>query len=128
VAFIANARAAWPMRRITAVALLAPVMFALSVAASGGWARAAAPLWTALVALGTLACATTLATYLPRPGNGLRLDFGCTPCASVAAVSALASLAVLTSSPHDVPTAILALGIAAFGLRQRLTNPSTCAA
>src|ERR1035437_3436698 len=109
VAFIANARAAWPMRRITAVALLAPVMFALSVAASGGWARAAAPLWTALVALGTLA-------------------FGCTPCASVAAVSALASLAVLTSSPHDVPTAILALGIAAFGLRQRLTNPITCAA
>lgn len=124
----ANAQAAWPLRRLMAVAVLAPVLLVLLVAATGGWALATSPGWTALVALVALASATTLATYLPRPGTGLRLDFGCTPCAAVAAVSVVASLVVLRSAPHEVPTAILALGVAAFGLRQRLTNPSTCPA
>ena len=39
----------------------------------------------------------------------------------------LVVVAVLSSTPHDVPTAILALGVAAFGVRQRLTDPSACA-
>jgi hypothetical protein len=116
------------MRRIMAIAVLAPVLLALSVAVCGGWAPITSGGWAALVALVALAWAATLATYLPTPGTGLRLDFGCTPCTAVAAVSVLASLAVLSSAPHDVPTAILALGVAAFGLRQRLTNPRTCAA
>jgi hypothetical protein len=111
-----------------AVAVLGPVLFVLMVAAGGGWTLATSPGWTALVAGVALACATTLATYLPRPGIGLRLDFGCTPCAAVAAVTVLASFGLLSSAPHDVPTAILALGVAAFGLVQRLTNPSTCPA
>jgi len=35
---------------------------------------------------------------------------------------------VLSSAPHDVSTAVLALGISVFGLVQRLNNPSTCPA
>jgi len=124
----ANALAAWPLRRRMAVALTAPVLFGLMVAASGGWAPTSSPGWTALVAGAALACATTLATYLPRPGTGLRPDLGCTPCAVVAAVTVLASFGLLSSAPHDVSTAVLALGVSAFGLVQRLNNPSTCPA
>lgn len=122
-----NAQAAWPLRRRVVVAVLAPVEFLLIGAASGGWAIGTSPGWTALVALIAVACATTLATYVPLPGTGLRLDLGCSPCAAVAGVSVLVSFGVLGSAPHEVPTAILALGVAVFGLRQRLTNPSSCA-
>ena len=124
----ANALAAWPVRRRMAVGLLAPVLLVLMVATSGGWAPATSPMWTARVAGVALACATTLATYLPRPGTGLKPDLGCTPCAAVAAVTVLASFGLLNSAPHDVSTAVLALGVSAFGLVQRLNNPSTCPA
>ena len=111
-----------------AVGLIAPVLLVLMVGTSGGWALATSPGWTALVAGVALAGATTLATYLPRPGTGLRLDLGCTPCAAVAAVTVLASFGLLSSAPHDVSTAVLALGVSAFGLVPRLNNPSTCPA
>jgi hypothetical protein len=124
----ANALTAWPLRKRMAVALIAPVLFMLMVATSGGWAPATSPGWTAVVAIVAFASATTLATYLPRPGTGLRPDLGCTPCAAVAAVTVLASFGLVNSAPHDVSTAVLALGVSAFGLVQRLNNPSTCPA
>ena len=123
-----HALAAWPLRMRVAVGLITPMIFALMVAVSGGWAPATSPGWTAIVALVAIACATTLATYLPRPGAGLRPDLGCTPCAAVAAVTVLASFGLLSSAPHDVSTAVLALGVSGFGLVQRLNNPSTCPA
>ncbi|MGV8967573.1 MAG: hypothetical protein ACOH2F_15000 [Cellulomonas sp.] len=121
-------RSRWPARRIAAVAVLTPALTALLVAASGGWETAIPGGWTALVALIAVTSATTLATYLPLPGTGRRLDVGCTPCASVAALSVVIAGFVLLSTPHDLPTAILAAGVAAFGLRQRWANPSSCAA
>lgn len=121
-------RAWWPLRRVVTVVVLFPVLLALLAGATGGWAPGAEPVWTALVAVIALAAATTLASYLPRPGTGRGLDIGCTPCAAVAGLSVLAASAVLRSEPHDVPTAILALAVAGFGLRQRLANPDTCAA
>ena len=124
----ANASTAWPLRKRMTVALIAPVLFVLMVATSGGWAPATSPGWTAVVAGVALASATTLATYLPQPGSGLKLDLGCTPCAAVAAVTVLASFGLVNSAPHDVSTAVLALGVSAFGLVQRLNNPSTCPA
>jgi hypothetical protein len=123
-----NALAAWPLRKRMAVALIAPVLFVLMVATSGGWAPATSLGWTAVVAIVALASTTTLATYLPRPGTGLKLDLGCTPCAAVAAVTVLASFGLVNSAPHDVSTAVLALGVSAFGLVKRLKNPSTCPA
>ena len=124
----ANALAAWPLRRRMAVGLIAPVLFVLMVAASGGWVMATSPGWTALVAGVALASATTLATYLPRAGTGLKPDLGCTPCSAIAAVTVLASFGLVNSDPHDVSTAVLALGVSAFGLVPRLNNPSTCPA
>ncbi len=119
-------RGLWPLRRLLAVAALSPTVFVVLIAASGGWAVAASPGWTALVAAVALVSAATLATYLPRRGSSL--DLGCTPCAAVAALSVPASFFVLSSAPHDVPTAVLAVGISAFGLMQRLNNPVTCPA
>jgi len=124
----AHVLAAWPLRRRMALVVLAPVLFVLMLAASGGWALTTSPGWTALVALIAISCATTLATYLPHPGTGLRVDVGCTPCAAVAAVSVLGAFIVLGSAPRDVSTAVLALGVSVFGLVQRLNNPSTCPA
>jgi len=122
----ANARAAWTPHRRVAVALLAPILFVLLVGAAGGWAPTTGPAWIALVALVALAAATTLATYLPQPGAGHRLDLGCTPCAAAAALSVLGAGVVLGTTAHDVSTAGLALVVAGFGLTQRLTDPSTC--
>jgi hypothetical protein len=124
----AHVLAAWPLRRRMALVVLAPVLLALMVMASGGWALATSPGWTAVVVLIALSCATTLATYLPHPGTGLKVDVGCTPCAAVAAVSVLGAFFVLSSAPHDVSTVVMALGISVFGLVQRLNNPSTCPA
>jgi hypothetical protein len=121
-------KGAWPLRRLVVAASLSPVLFTLLVGVAGGWAPLAAPGWTALVALVALGAAATLATYLPRPGAGRTLDLGCTPCAAVAALSVLGAAGVLSTAPHDVSTAVLALVIVIFGLTQRLTNPSTCAA
>jgi len=121
-------RTRWPARRLVAVAVAAPLALALLVATSGGWGPAAAPGWIALVTLTALAVATTVATYLPLPGTGRRLDVGCMPCAVVAPLSVLVSVGLVGSAAHDVPSAMLALGVAAFGLRQRLTNASSCAA
>ena len=122
----ANAGAGWTSRRLVAVAVLSPVLFAIWVAAAGGWAPGAGAGWDALVAVVALAAATTLATYLPQPG-ARRLDLGCTPCAAVAALSVVGAAAVLSMAPHDVSQAVLALAIAGFGLTQRLTSPRTCA-
>jgi hypothetical protein len=123
----ARTRAALPPRRLVAVAALTPALTAFLAAVAGKTDTAPTAGWTTLVGLVALASATTLATYLPRPGAGLRLDVGCTPCASVAALSVVFAAVVLNSTPHDVPTAIVALGVAAFGVRQRLTDASTCA-
>jgi len=124
----ANAAGSWPLRRIVAVAVLSPLLFVLLISVAGGWASGATLGWTVLVALMALAGAATLATYLPRPGAGRTLEIGCTPCAAVAALSVLGAAAVLSTTPHDVSTAFLALAVVGFGLTQRLTNPSTCAA
>lgn len=123
---VAGWRAGWPLRRLVAAGVAWPVLFAVLVGVGGGWAPSAAPGWTALVAAVALGGSATLASYLPQPGAGLSLELGCTPCATVAALSVLGAGAVLSTAPHDVSTAVLALVVVGFGLTQRLTNPSTC--
>jgi len=118
--------AAWPLRRVGAVAVGAPILMVLVITVAGR--PVGAPGWTVLAGLVALTTAMTLATYLPPRGSGTRLVLGCTPCATVAALSVPVAIVVLSTSSHDVPTAILALGAAAFGLRQRLTDPQTCPA
>ena len=102
-----------PTRWLGAVVVGAPILMVLVITVAGR--PVGAPGWTVLAGLVALTAATTLV-------------LGCTPCATVAALSAPVAVVVLSTSSHDVPTAILALGAAAFGLRQRLTDPRTCPA
>ena len=102
---------------------MAPVLMALQFLVAGGASTSRG--WTVLAGLVALTASATLATYLPRPGSGARLDVGCTPCASVAALT-VPIAAVVLNSALDVPSAILALGVAGFGLWRRLMDPSTC--
>ncbi|NMR20236.1 hypothetical protein [Cellulomonas fimi] len=116
----------WPRRRVTATAVLTPALFAVLVAAGGGF-PAAAP-WTVLVALVAVAAAATLATYLPGPGKGRRPALGCSPCAAMAAMTVLAAAWFLQAAPHQPSMAAAALAAVGFGLLQRLTQTdASCA-
>ncbi|PRY51395.1 hypothetical protein BCF74_13610 [Knoellia remsis] len=116
----------WPRRRVTATAVLTPALFAVLVAAGGGFPAAA--LWTVLVALVAVAAAATLATYLPGPGKGRRPDLGCSPCAAMAAMTVLAAAWFLQAAPHQPSMAAAALAAVGFGLLQRLTQTdASCA-
>ncbi|WNB84728.1 hypothetical protein [Cellulomonas sp. ATA003] len=119
----------WPRRRVTATAVLTPALFAVLVAAGGGFPAPA--LWTvlvALVALVAVAAAATLATYLPGPGKGRRPDLGCSPCAAMAAMTVLAAAWFLQAAPHQPSMAAAALAAVGFGLLQRLTQTgASCA-
>lgn len=89
----------WPRRRVTATAVLTPALFAVLVAAGGGFPAPA--LWTVLVALVAVAAAATLATYLPGPGKGRRPALGCSPCAAMAAMTVLAAAWFVQAAPHQ---------------------------
>lgn len=123
---LVKAQWVWPLRRRLAVAALPPTVFVVLNCFFWGLDRGNPRAWAALVALVGLVSAATLVTYLPSRGFGPRLDLGCTPCAAVAALTVPASVFVLSSAPHDVPTAVLAVAISAFGLLQRLNTPATC--
>ena len=100
-----TARAAWPLRRIVAVAVLSPGLLARSIGGVRGTTPAPAE-WTGLATLVAVTSVATLATYLPQPETGRQVDLGCTPCASIAALSVLISAVVLGSASRDVPTTV----------------------
>ncbi|GAA4288077.1 hypothetical protein [Georgenia daeguensis] len=119
----------WPRRRTIATAVLAPVLFTVLVSAGGGWVPLLAPAWTVLVALTSVVGAATLSTYLPLPGQGLRPNVGCTPCAAMSAMTVLGAAWFLGSAPHQPTMAAVALAAVSFGLVQRLTGAgASCAA
>ena len=110
-----------PRRRTVVAALLVPALFPFLLGAGGGWAPDE-PLWTALVALASLLGAGTLASYVPLPGERVRSVVGCSPCAAVSAFTVLGSALLLGSGPHQASLALVAAGLAAFGLFQRRTG------
>lgn len=102
-------------RRAVAWLVLAPALaggLLAGLGPSGAIGTAAA---LAVAALG----AATLARYVPTVGT--RLELGCTPCAVASGLSVPVAIAVLAAG-----MAPLAVGIAAFGLVQRLRQPDTC--
>ncbi len=114
----------WPRRRLLAGLVAAPVVGAALIAVGGGLPGPVG--WTVLVGVAAVIGAATLASYVPMRGAGRRLDIGCTPCAVVAALTLVGAAGVLGGSAHDVASAGLAVGIVAFGLLQRMTDPETC--
>lgn len=111
-------------RRLVVGALTAPALFLLLLGAGGGWAPTE-PVWTALVGGAALVGATTLASYVPLRGEGVRSTLGCSPCAAASALTVLGAAFVLGSGPHQASMAVVALGLVAFGLYQRRTGTGT---
>lgn len=118
-------RAGWPPRRLVAVAVATPVLLVVPITRAMG---SMTPAWIVVAAIVAMTGAAVLATYLPPPGPGARLQIGCTPCASIAVLTVPISIAVLSAPPYDLPSAFPAVGVAGFGLWQRLTDPRACPA
>ncbi len=112
----------WPRRRwITATALLP----AVGLLCAGGGAPQPWWGWPAAV-LTAVPAAMVLASYLPRPGTGRRLDVGCSPCAAVAALTVLLAVMARSTAPGDPTMALIGAVLVLAGLRQRLSDVAVC--
>jgi hypothetical protein len=114
----------WPLRRwVAAVAVTVPLAgrYLTQGPPAGIW-------WSvpAALACGTLA-ALILASYLPLPGSGRWIDLGCSPCATVAAMTVLGSFILRDGAPSEVGMSLLAALMLVFGLVQRLSGGGVCA-
>lgn len=114
---------AWPTRRwVVAGLLLAPLALlyaSLGLPAGAWWAW---PLTGVQAAL----AAAVLASYLPLPGAGRRLDVGCSPCAAVAGATVVGSLLMRQTDPWDAGIGVTAALMLAYGLVQRVRDAGTC--
>ena len=113
----------WPHRRWIAAGVLA-VPLALGYASLPGQLTSAG--WAVADVLSGLLAAVVLASYVPGPGSGRVLEFGCSPCAVMAAAAVFGSLLLRSTSPLDAGIAVVATGLLGFGLLQRLTDVRTC--
>lgn len=114
----------WPGARWL-VALATAVLVVLGqLAAAPRGACLPAWWWTATTATSALA-GLVLASYLPVPGSGRRIEAGCTPCATLA--GGLAAFAVVASlGSVALGGSLIALVLGGVALYQRLNDVGTC--
>ncbi|MHB1592870.1 MAG: hypothetical protein ACYCO9_13890 [Streptosporangiaceae bacterium] len=119
----------WPRRRWVVAAAAFPVLAIIFAVVGGGPATTASAwwFWPWLILTSALA-SVVLASYLARPGTGKAIEVGCSPCAAAAGVALVAALMAHASAPASPFMALVATGLAAFALRQRLTDASSCPA
>lgn len=116
---------AWPTRRRVAAALLMPLVAAwfVYVGSSGGPTPSAG--WHALAMVAAALGAGVLASYVPITGHSP--DLGCTPCATMSALTVVGATVVLRNYGADVAGPLVASAVLLFGLTQRVREPATCA-
>jgi hypothetical protein len=114
----------WSRRRwaLAAVAFAVLVVLFGPLVAPAGQPRWA---WPAAVLL-ALPGALIVASYLPEPGTGRRLDIGCTPCAVVAVGAVVMALLLRSGAPADLGRTALCVLMLGIGLHQRLLDPARC--
>lgn len=119
----------WPRRRWVAAAVAFPVLAVVFAVLGGGLATTASAwwIWPWLILTSALA-SVVLASYLARPGTGKAIEVGCSPCAAAAGVALVAALMAHAAAPASPFMAVVATGLTAFALRQRLTDASSCPA
>jgi hypothetical protein len=71
--------------------------------------------------------ALVLASYVPQPGSGRRLEVGCSPCAVMGGATIVGSLVLRSTTPVDPGIAGVAVMMLLFGLVQRLNDNASCA-
>lgn len=119
-------RGRWHGRRLVAALLLATAAL-VAVALGTGWPRAEAPAWSLVVAAAAVVAALTLSTFVAERGAGRLVDVGCGSCAVVAAVAPVLAVWWVATSPVDLWSSVLALGVTVAALGKRLTDPVACA-
>lgn len=83
------------------------------------------PGWYAAVLVAAALGAGVLASYVPVAGRGL--DLGCTPCATLAALTLVGATMALRNYGADIAGPLVAAAVLLFGLAQRMNQPATCA-
>jgi hypothetical protein len=84
--------------------------------------------WTVPAAvLCAVIAAVVLASYVPKPGSGRRLEVGCSPCAVMGGATIVGSLLMRSTAPLDPGIAVVAVMMLLFGLVQRLKDTASCA-
>ncbi len=114
-------------RRRVVSAAVAFAVLTLVVLAHSGWDPVAAPAWTVLALVAMALAGMALATYVPLPGQGARLDLGCGSCAAAGGLMAVGSIWLVASGGLDVGNALLGIALGGAALAQRLVQPTTCA-
>jgi hypothetical protein len=114
-----------PRRRLALVALLPLVAAWFVVVGRGAAAASPGAGWYAVVGVAALLGAAVLASYLPVAGRGI--DVGCTPCATLAALTLVGATMVLRSYGSELAGPLVAVALLLFGLTQRMNQPATCA-
>jgi hypothetical protein len=115
---------AWPNRRRVAAAILLPAVTAWFMVIGGSTGAPLPAGWYALATVAGALGAGVLATYVPV--TGFRPVLGCTPCATVSALTVVAASVVLRNYGADVAGPLVANAVLLFGLAQRLREPATC--
>jgi hypothetical protein len=116
----------WTPRRRLALVALFPLVGAwfLVVARSSSEVPPTAG-WYAGTGVAALLGAAVLASYLPVSGR--RLELGCTPCATLAALTVVGATMALRSYGSEPGGPLVAVAVLLFGLTQRLIQPTACA-
>lgn len=118
-------RGRWRGRRLVAAVILALAAL-VAVGLGTGWPRADAPVWSVVVAGVAVVAGLTLATFVAERGAGRLVEVGCGSCAVVAAVAPVLVVWWVATSPVDLWSAVLALGVTGAALGKRLTDPVVC--
>jgi hypothetical protein len=116
---------AWPTRRRVAAVVLFPAVSAWFVVVGGSAGVTTSAGWYVLALVAGALGAGVLASYVPV--TGFKPDLGCTPCATVSALTVVVASVVLRNYGADVAGPLVASAVLLFGLAQRLREPATCA-
>lgn len=114
----------WPARR-WATAVAATPVIAAALAAFGWPASPALPL-IALTMAAALVGGLIAASYVPVTGRGI--DVGCGPCAVMSGFTIIGGMVAMHTYSGSLVGPIGATLLMAFGLTQRLNQPTTCEA
>ncbi len=115
---------AWPTRRRVAAAAFVPLVaawFALAGRSTGGNPSAG---WYALSLAAATLGAAVLASYVPAEGR--KPDLGCSPCATMSALTVVGATVALRTYGADVAGPLVAIAVLLFGLAQRMNQPTAC--
>lgn len=116
---------AWPARRRVAAALLLPIVATWFVVVGGSTQAGPSAGWYVLVMVAAVLGAGVLASYVPVAGR--KPDLGCTPCATLSALTVVGATLALRNYGADVAGPLVASAVLLFGLTQRMSRPATCA-